>query len=113
LAASGFLVLLASSEVWHVVTGFAAMGLGYGLTNAAVSAAVSLAVDEQVQGAAAGFVSASYAAGFIVGPLLGSVLYQIDPRLTFGTSAALAVVAFATALRATARDRPAQAGISP
>jgi MFS family permease len=101
LAAAGFLGLTWSTEVWHVVAGYAAMGLGYGLTNPAVSAAVSLAVDEQVQGAAAGYVSASYAAGFIVGPLLGTALYQIDPRLTFGASVLLVVVAFGTAMRAT------------
>ncbi|MEQ8485537.1 MAG: MFS transporter [Pseudomonadales bacterium] len=110
LAAAGFVVLVLSGAVWQVVVGYAAMGLGYGLTNPAVSAAVSLAVDERVQGAAAGLVSASYAAGFIVGPLLGTALYQIDPRLTFGASALLAALALVTALRATAaRTRSASA----
>jgi MFS family permease len=105
LAAGGFLVLMVSAELWHVVTGYTLMGLGYGLSNPAVSAAVSMAVDEDVQGTAAGFVTASYAGGFIVGPLLGTGLYRIDPHITFGVCAGLVVIAFALAAWATTATR--------
>lgn len=105
LAAIGFVILVFSSEVWHVVVAYACMGFGYGLTNPAVSAAVSLAVEEDVQGAAAGFVSASFAGGFIIGPLLGTSLYQIDPHITFGVNACLVVLALAIAAWATRPER--------
>lgn len=106
LAASGFVVLMLASGVWHVVVGYALLGLGYGLSNPAVSAAVSLAVEEDVQGAAAGFVTSSYAAGFIIGPLLGTWLYQIEPQLTYGACTVLALTAFGLAAWTT-RDRRA------
>jgi MFS family permease len=105
LAAAGFIVLVFSSEVWHVVVAYALMGFGYGLSNPAVSAAVSLAVEEDVQGAAAGFVTASFAGGFIIGPLLGTSLYQIDPHITFGVNTLLVISAFAIAVWATAPER--------
>jgi MFS family permease len=105
LATVGFLILVVSSEIWHIVAAYAAMGLGYGLCNPASQAAVSLAVEEDVQGAAAGYVSASFSAGFIVGPLLGTSLYEIDPHITFGLNAGLALVALGIAASGTAHMR--------
>jgi MFS family permease len=105
LATVGFLILVVSSELWHVVAAYAAMGLGYGLCNPASQAAVSLAVEEDVQGAAAGYVSASFSAGFIVGPLVGTSLYEIDPHITFGLNAVLALGALGIAALGTAHVR--------
>ena len=112
LATVGFIILVFSSELWHVVVAYAAMGLGYGLCNPAVQAAVSLAVDEDIQGAAAGLVSASFSAGFIVGPLVGTSLYTINPHITFGLNAVLTLVAVAIASWATAHIRLPKDGLN-
>jgi MFS family permease len=105
LATIGFLILVVSWELWHVVAAYAAMGLGYGLCNPASQAAVSLAVEEDVQGAAAGYVSASFSAGFIIGPLVGTALYEVDPHITFGLNAVLALAALGIAAWGTTHMR--------
>ncbi|MDB5598671.1 MAG: arabinose efflux permease family protein [Xanthobacteraceae bacterium] len=114
LIASGLLLSLAMTKVWHLILlwGFV-VGFGTGLTALVLGATVATRWFNERRGLVVGLLTASSATGQLVFlPLLASLTDHFGWRMSLAVVCALIVVAVLAVL-ALMRDRPSDVGLAP
>ncbi|MEQ7873690.1 MFS transporter [Sphingomonas sp. ASV193] len=88
IAALGFAVLIAATDLYGLVLGFALASLGFGFTRPGFTAGASLAVPLTEQGSVAGVITAANGISYVAAPTLTMLAYHLAPALPAALSLA-------------------------
>jgi DHA1 family tetracycline resistance protein-like MFS transporter len=93
MLAVDFVIMGAAHSIWLLFLGRFLSGIS-AATHSTAAAYIADTTEPQQRGQAFGMLGAAFGLGFILGPAIGGALGDIDPRLPFFASAALAAVNF-------------------
>jgi len=93
MLAIDFLIMGLAHSVWLLFLGRVLSGIS-GATHSTAAAYIADVTEPQDRASAFGMLGMAFGLGFILGPAIGGYLGQVDPRLPFFASAALAAVNF-------------------